>query len=336
MILLAVIIIVYTIRSITNMLLDLKKAAQRIAEGASNIQLQKASNDVIGSLSDSILRIDMTNRTLAEAAEAIGKGKFDITVKPRSNEDVLGNAIIQMKNDLHRFTSEMKELETRKDTFITMASHELKTPITSVKGYVQLILSSLEKGQEKELSPLLVRSSLISVDKQITRLTRLISELLDLSKIETGTLELKKERFSLNELAIETVEDILYINPTYQINVFHEGEVIVNADKDRIGQVLINFLTNAIKYSPGKSRIDVSVYKTPDNRAGLSVKDDGIGIEKNEQDKIFERFYRASGKEEQTYPGFGIGLFIAKEFIQKHAGEIMVESEKGKGSVFTF
>jgi signal transduction histidine kinase len=218
-----------------------------------------------------------------------------------------------------------------------MASHELKTPITSIKGYVQLLLDALEKekNDEKPLPALMVKSSLKSVDKQISRLTRLISELLDLSKIETGTLELKKENFILNELAIETVEDILYTNPTHQINLFHDVHGSVEADKDRIGQVMINFLTNAIKYSPNKNRINVHIRKWEDEIA-FSVEDFGIGIDADEQKKIFERFYRAQGKEEQTYPGFGIGLFIANEFIQKHGGRLMVESEKGKGSVFTF
>jgi signal transduction histidine kinase len=183
---------------------------------------------------------------------------------------------------------------------------------------------------------LLVRSSLISVDKQIKRLTRLISELLDISKIETGTLDLKKEKFSLNELAIETVEDILYTNTRHSINLYHDFHGNIFGDKDRIGQVMINFLTNAIKYSPDSDKIDVTVRKVSDKEIGFCVRDYGIGIEKSEQKKIFERFYRSRGKAEQTYPGFGIGLFIANEFIQKHGGQVWVESEKGKGSIFTF
>ena len=102
------------------------------------------------------------------------------------------------------------------------------------------------------------------------------------------------------------------------------------ADKDRIGQVMINFLTNAIKYSPNSNKIDVSIHKATKDQIAFSVKDYGIGIDKEEQEKIFERFYRAKGKEEQTYPGFGIGLFIAKEFVEKHGGRLMVESEKAK------
>jgi two-component system CheB/CheR fusion protein len=177
---------------------------------------------------------------------------------------------------------------------------------------------------------------LLSVNKQVSRLTILIYELLDLSKIERGTLELKKEPFSLNELAIETVEDILYTNATHQINLFHDHEIHVVADKDRIGQVMINFLTNAIKYSPANQKVNVRVYRTPAGEAAFSVQDFGIGIEKEEQELVFDRFYRARGKQEQTYPGFGIGLFIANEFVKKHGGRLELISEKDRGSVFTF
>ncbi len=245
------------------------------------------------------------------------------------------------EQQLIRQMEELKKLsdsDIQKNNFIAMASHELKTPITSIKGYVQLLLNAFEKekNEEKVLPPLLVRSSLKSVDKQISRLTRLISELLDLSKIETGTLELKKEEFMLNELAIETVEDILYTNPKHQINIFHDFHHTVFADKDRVGQVMINFLTNAIKYSPNSQKVNVYIQKIGEDEIGFRVEDFGIGINEAEQQKIFERFYRAGGKDEQTYPGFGIGLFIANEFIQKHGGRMMVKSEKGKGSNFTF
>ena len=261
--------------------------------------------------------------------------KLENLVAERTRELKEKNYELQRSIDLLH-SQELKDVQ--KNNFIAMASHELKTPITSIKGYVQLLLTAFDnkKQEGKGLSPLLVRSSLISVDKQITRLTRLISELLDLSNIETGTLKLRKDRFSLNELAIETVEDILYTNPTHAINLLHDFRTYVHADKDRIGQVMINFLTNAIKYSPNSDKIDVRIHRTANGEVAFSVKDYGIGIEESEQCKIFDRFYRAKGREEQTYPGFGIGLFIAHEFVQKHGGQMMVQSEKGKGSVFTF
>lgn len=273
-----------------------------------------------------------------------GDQYYEHNYVPLFNEDDEVYAVMVISHDITENIRQMEELkklsesDVQKNNFIAMASHELKTPITSIKGYVQLLLNAFDKDKEKEkpLPPLLVRSSLISVDKQITRLTRLISELLDLTKIETGTLELKKEKFSLNALAIETVEDILYTNTKHEINLFHDFQSYVFADKDRVGQVMINFLTNAIKYSPNSNKIDVWVHQTKNGQVAFTVKDYGIGIDKEEQEKIFERFYRARGKEEQTYPGFGIGLFIAKEFVEKHGGQVLVESEKGKGSAFTF
>jgi PAS domain S-box-containing protein len=245
----------------------------------------------------------------------------------------------------HDITENMRQLEELKklnesdklkSDFIKMASHELKTPITSIKGYVQLLLTALKNEEPKTLSPLLIRSSLISIDKQTTRLTRLMSELLDLTKIETGRLELNKELFSLNELVIETVQDILYTNSKHSINIFHDFGCTVYGDKDRIGQALINLLTNAVKYSPDSDKIEVWVHQPAKNFVSVSVKDYGIGIDKRYQRKIFERFYRVEGKEEQTFPGFGIGLFIAKEIIHRHDGTIEFTSKKGKGSVFTF
>ena len=256
----------------------------------------------------------------------------------RQSEEKYRQLSMNLEEKVNERTEELRKLneaDKLKSDFIKMASHELKTPVTSIKGYTQLILSAL-KEDESKISPLLIRSSLISVDKQVTRLTRLMSELLDLSKIETGMLVLSKEIFNLNELVIETVQDIIYTNSKHNINVFHDFECHVDGDKDRIGQVLINFLTNAIKYSPNSDKVEVWVRQSEKDRVSVSVKDFGIGIEEKDHEKIFERFYRVGGKEEQTFPGFGIGLFIAKEIIQRHDGIIGLVSQKGKGSIFTF
>src|SRR6476620_11846961 len=256
----------------------------------------------------------------------------------RQSEEKYRQLSMNLEEKVNEGTEELRKLneaDKLKSDFIKMASNELKTPVTSIKGYTQLLLSAL-KEDENKVSPLLVKSSLISVDKQITRLTRLMSELLDLSKIETGMLVLSKELFNLNELVIETVQDILYTNSKHTINIFHDFECKVDGDKDRIGQVLINFLTNAIKYSPNSDKVEVWIRQSEKNRVSVRVKDFGIGVDEKDHEKIFERFYRAGGKEEQTFPGFGIGLFIAKEIIERHGGSISLTSEKGKGSVFTF
>jgi two-component system CheB/CheR fusion protein len=228
----------------------------------------------------------------------------------------------------------IKEEEQRKEDFLKMVSHELKTPVTSIKGYVQLLLTMLEEKDKVPAIPL--KTSLGRIDSQVLRLTRLITEMLDLSRIEAGKLELQQTTFSLNALVEETVQDVLHTSPTHTINIQHDLGCSIEGDEDRIGQVLINFLNNAIKYSPAQSQVDVHVHKAGENLVAVSVKDTGIGIEKKDQQKIFERFYRVGGESELSYSGFGIGLFIANEIIQRHDGYIIVNSEKGQGSTFTF
>ncbi len=230
----------------------------------------------------------------------------------------------------------IKEEEQRKLDFIKIASHELKTPLTSIKGYTQLLLKVLEKQNDIKIANLPLKPSLLRIDSQIVRLSKLINELLDVSRIQESKLELNLETFNLNALIEDTVQDLKYSNTEYNISVTAQELFNVFADKDRIGQVLINFVTNAIKYSPGKNRVDILINQTEKNCVGVSVKDYGIGIDEKDQHRIFERFYRVDGNNEKTYQGFGIGLFIVKDIILRHQGTINVESKKGEGSVFTF
>jgi len=232
--------------------------------------------------------------------------------------------------------TELKKLEQRKDDFIKMASHELKTLITSINGYVQLMLNIFNEADEQRLrlSKQTIKSSLTTISKQVVKLTRLISELLDLSKIESGKLELDKTAFDLGVLVEETAQDMRQTASKHAIILHNDFEGKIFADKDRIAQVLLNLLTNAIKYSPDADNIEVFTSNNKD-RAIIKVKDHGIGIDNKDHDRIFERFYRVEGKSEQTFPGFGIGLFIAGEIVQRHNGSISVQSGKGKGSVFT-
>ncbi len=225
---------------------------------------------------------------------------------------------------------EIKEQEQQKDYFISVASHELKTPLTSIKGYVQMLQLMNEKSEDT-----ILKSSLKTIDKQINRLTKLISELLDVSKIKTGGLNFDKKHFELSDLIHEVVDEIKQINPNIQIEMTAEEKVKVYADRGRIGQVLINFLTNAIKYSPDSKIVEIKCCVNG-QKVIVAVKDFGIGIRKKDQERVFERFYRVEGTNENTFPGFGIGLFISTEIIRRHHGEIKLKSEFGKGSVFSF
>ncbi|MDT0677703.1 PAS domain S-box protein [Autumnicola musiva] len=230
----------------------------------------------------------------------------------------------------------LKAEEKRKEDFLKMVSHELKTPITSIKGYVQFLLSLLNNEEEVQLSAIPFKTSLERMDHQIVRLTRLISEMLDLTRIEKNKLELQKQTFCLNTLVAETVQDIEYTNTQHKIVITAKEECWIHADKDRIGQVLINLVTNSIKYSPFNWEIEVKIEKSSVDKVLVSVKDFGIGIDKQNQQKIFKRFYRIDEKSEETYSGFGIGLYLAREIIERHNGIIEVKSEIGRGSVFTF
>jgi PAS domain S-box-containing protein len=310
---------------------------KKITDLNPSIENSDAYQDLLKAFKGDIIIRDKVKSTFSE-------NYYEHNYVPLLNASGEIYAVMIISHDVTENIKQLEELkklnesDKLKSDFIKMASHELKTPVTSIKGYTQLLLTALKTKEEEEktISPLLIKSSLISIDKQVTRLTRLMSELLDLSKIETGMLVLHKEMFNLNELVIETVQDILYTNSKHSINVFHDFACHVFGDKDRIGQVLINFLTNAIKYSPNSDKVEVWIRQLKEDHVSVSVKDHGIGIDKKYHEKIFERFYRAEGKEEQTYPGFGIGLFIAKEIIQRHDGSIRLVSEKGKGSVFTF
>lgn len=225
---------------------------------------------------------------------------------------------------------DMKNQEQQKDFFISMASHELKTPITSIKGYIQILQTMYAESEDSMLV-----KSLSRVHLQIEKLTTLIGDMLDVSKIRSGNLSFQKHVFDINVLIKDVIEEIEMTNPENKIIFITGKELPVFGDRERIGQVLINLMTNAIKYSIKRGDIIITSESLQKNVL-VSVKDEGIGIDRTYQEKIFERFYRVEGKSEKTFPGFGIGLYIAAEIIKGHKGNIGVQSEPGNGSVFYF
>lgn len=224
--------------------------------------------------------------------------------------------------------------ETQKDEFLKMVSHELKTPVTSIKGYVQLMLAMI--AEDTSAIGGIVRKPLQRIENQVERLGKLISDILDISRLEDGRLDLNKESFRLDELVKETVLDIMFAVSTHTIIIRDTFSCTVFADKNRIGQVLINLINNAIKYSPGENKLEISLYEEPKDYVSVRIKDFGIGIEETEQTKIFERFYQTGGHQNKNYTGFGIGLFISAEIIQRHGGSMSVSSKIKEGSTFTF
>lgn len=241
-------------------------------------------------------------------------------------KDEKGN--IQMWVGTSTDIDDLKKHDQQKDDFIKMASHELKTPVTTIKGYVQLLLKMNSDGKDPFLA-----SSLQTINRQIFKLTKLITDLLDVTKIETGSLELKKEHFFIGDIVKEIAEELETTAETHAVTIHRHSNPAVYADRDRIAQVFTNLFTNAIKYSPKAKEIIIDIDTQADNTI-ISVKDFGIGMSQNDLPRIFERFYRVAGKDEKTFPGFGIGLFIVKEIITLHGGKVWAESEKDKGSVF--
>jgi PAS domain S-box-containing protein len=230
---------------------------------------------------------------------------------------------------LHDIT-QFKEQEQRKDEFIAMASHELRTPLTSLKGFLHLLGQHLRKQQDKQALTYMER-----VNHQVNRLTKLVSDLLDISRMQTGQLEYNMEPFQLDGLVQEIVETVQEGTVSHRIWLEGQTCATVLGDKDRIGQVLINLLTNAIRYSPKVDTIIVRL-STDQENACVSVQDFGPGIAKEHQQKIFERYYQVSDSDKHPFAGLGIGLYLTNEIIKRHSGSIRVESAKGLGATFSF
>ncbi len=226
--------------------------------------------------------------------------------------------------------TERKELEKRKDDFISMASHELKTPVTSLVAFAELLQLLCEQEGDAKYLPYLSK-----MNTQLARLTRLMSDVLDFSKIQAGKLALQKTFVDLTALVKETVETLQLTTKKHQLLVAGEVKTQVWADQDRIGQVLTNLLANAIRYSPEQGKILVHLSEE-ENSVTLAVQDFGIGIPREQQGKIFERYYRVGGTTENTFPGLGMGLYISHEIVQQHGGSMWVDSAAGQGSTFSF
>ena len=220
--------------------------------------------------------------------------------------------------------------DRQKDEFLGVVSHELKTPVTSVKAYVQVLQRRLSKEGLTEAV-----AHLGKIDTQINKLTTLIGDLLDVTKIEGGKLQFHETDFALDDQVAESVEEVQRTAERHTIICDGAANAIVHGDRDRIGQALVNLLTNAVKYSPEEKTILVTT-TTDGSTVTVSVKDSGIGISADQTPHVFEQFYRAANAQEGAVGGLGLGLYIASEIVQRHSGKIWVESVAGRGSTFAF
>jgi PAS domain S-box-containing protein len=226
--------------------------------------------------------------------------------------------------------TEQKLLQQQKDDFIGIASHELKTPVTSIKAYTQVLEKMLLKKGELKEAAMITR-----MDAQINRLTSLIADLLDVTKINSGKLQFNDREFDFVPMVQELIEDLQRTTGKHTLVENHAEIGIVYGDKERIGQVIANLITNAIKYSPHTDKIVIST-SIKDGELKLCVQDFGIGISQDKLNKVFEQFYRVSGDMQHTFPGLGLGLYISSEIIKREGGKIWVTSTIGKGSTFCF
>jgi len=228
-------------------------------------------------------------------------------------------------------TSHKKETSLR-DDFLGITSHELKTPLTSIKAFAQLLLKRREKFMDQKSAFYLSK-----IDTQVNTLTRLINDLLDVTRVRTGKLEYSDEVFYLDDLIKETIDMIQQTTQKHQIILKSKVDKFVVADRERIGQVLRNLLSNAVKYSKrGKIIVDLDLSDKGD--IIISVKDFGIGIPKKDLSKIFQLFFQANNRKikKQSDTGLGVGLHIAAKIVEHHEGKIWVKSTVGKGSTFFF
>ena len=263
----------------------------------------------------------------------------------RANKEVADlNSSLQRRIDeataeLKERYVQLKELDRMKSQFLSIASHELKTPITAMSGFLQVALrrvrrmSDGEGGQPPNESLRAVVEQLEVVYRQTGKLARLIDELLDVSRIQTGRIEFRYGDVDLGELADEVAMRMQLTTTTHQIKVKREDGAVVTADRDHIEQVLNNLVTNAIKYSPGGGSIVIAVGRE-DGGVRVSVRDQGIGIPEKELESIFGLFYRSPDRAARDQAGMGLGLYISKEIVSRHGGRIWAESNGEGGSTF--
>lgn len=226
--------------------------------------------------------------------------------------------------------TEQKEDEQRKNDFIGMVSHELKTPLTSLTGVLQLADRRLKNNDDTFLAGAMEKANL-----QVKRMSNMINSFLNVSRLESAKLLIDKHEFDLQELIQEVVNETKLVVSSHTIEFKKLNRVLVNADQDKIHSVLSNLISNAVKYSPEGKLVKVSS-KVIEDSVQVSIKDEGIGLNLQDKDKVFDRYFRVENKQTQLISGFGIGLYLSAEIVHRHNGKIWVESESGEGSTFHF
>jgi signal transduction histidine kinase len=230
-----------------------------------------------------------------------------------------------------RDITQQRAMERMKDDFLAIAAHELKTPVTAIKGYAQLAISRLHADAE----PARLRRALNTIDQQAERIAHLVEELLDMNRIQAGQLHLQRKWLDLVALAQRSIEQAQQQTSQHQFMLEAPSQIEGCWDEARIEQVLQNLLGNAMKYSPEGGMITTTIALLEDV-VHVTVRDQGIGIPPEKQPRIFEPWFQAHTDTSGDYGGMGLGLSICKEIVQRHGGSMWLESKQGKGSLFGF
>jgi PAS domain S-box-containing protein len=275
--------------------------------------------------------------------QSVSNGKYDVEYRAIGAEDdqlrwvrAKGQVYFDSNGEPKRFIgsvldiTEQKQDEQRKSDFIGMVSHELKTPLTSLNAIVQVMSAKLKGSTDTFLAGASERAA-----KQVKKMVNMVNGFLNVSQLESGKIVISKQSFELGELIRECTAETSLSVTSHRIIFESCNTVIVYADRDKITSVISNLLSNAVKYSP-KGNIIVVTCKVMGNDVQVSVTDEGIGIKKDQLKKLFDRYYRVDSNQTQTISGFGIGLYLSAEIIQRHNGKIWAKSKSGEGSTFYF
>lgn len=272
--------------------------------------------------------------------QALQAGADDYVAKGQLQGELLHRimryAIERKKAELERekLLSEQiatREMEQRRTEFIGMVVHELKTPLTSLKGYAQLLTARFSREPRDEKAAQLATR----IDAQVTKLTNLVDDFLDVTRIAGGKLQFREDYFSFDELVEEIVQDTQLLNGHQKICREGQTNKQVWGDRLRIGQVITNLVSNAIKYAPTSERIVLKM-SADEEQVHFCVQDFGPGIRQELREKVFEPFYRIKRDDGSATQGLGLGLYISAEIINRQQGQIWVDSEEGKGATFCF
>ena len=312
---------------------DVEELRATVARGIERRKLGEQLRERVADLEDA-------NRTINELNESLQDRIAGATAELQARVRDLDEARIELQTGYER----LQELDKLKSQFLSIASHELKTPITAMSGFVQIAVRRIrrrlgagrpnEPDWKKEEETLL--EQLEVVQRQTGKLARLVDELLDVSRIESGRLELRLADVDLPELAAEVMRRHQLMATKHELRLVYDPDrkLAVRGDRDHLEQVLNNLIGNAMKYSPAGGAIEVKVARVGEHEVELSVGDHGIGIRPAELARVFGLFYRSPDRDARDVGGMGLGLYITKEIVDRHNGRIWAESELARGTTF--